>query len=239
MTDRLDPARLSDLWDFADPGGSADRFRSGAAVGPVEAAELATQLARALGLAGRRPEAEAVLDGIPDVAPVVRVRSALERGRLRNSAGERQDALPWVGRALAEAIAAGEDDLAVDAAHMLAIADAARAAEWTQRGVVLAERSADPRVRRWLIALHNNLGWTLHEEGSFTEALTEFELASSAADEYGTVEQREIAQWAIARCLRSLGQVDEARSIQLALLELRPDDPFVREELDALTGSAE
>ena len=238
MVDRLAPERLAQLWDFADPAGSVDRFRSASAAGPVETAELATQLARALGLAGQRAEAEALLDGIPDVAPVVRVRSALERGRLRNSAGEQQEALPWFERALEEAIAAGEDDLAVDAAHMLAIADGARAAEWTQRGVVLAERSTDSRVRRWLIALHNNLGWTFHEEGSFADALTEFERAAAAADEHGSTEQREIAQWAIARCLRSLGRRDEALAIQRHLAVVRPDDPYVREELDALSSDA-
>lgn len=234
MTDRLDPERLASLWDFAAPDASARRFRDAPAGGPIEAAELATQLARALGLAGRRADAEATLDGVPDLAPVVRVRVALERGRLRNSDSEPEAALPWFEDALERAIAAGEDDLAVDAAHMLAIADPDRMAEWTDRGILLIQRSTDSRVRRWLIALHNNLGWAFHDEGAFPEALVEFERAAAAADEYGTTEQREIAQWAIARCLRSVGRTADALAIQLRLFELRPDDEYVRDELAAL-----
>lgn len=236
MTDKLSASRLAELWDFGDPELSVERFRAATAAGPVEAAELATQLARALGLAGRRADAEAVLDGVAVVAPVVGVRVALERGRLRNSAGESAEAVPWFEAALDQAIAAGEEDLAVDAAHMLAIADAPRAAEWTHRGIQLAERASDDRVRRWLIALHNNLGWTFHEAGAYPDALTEFEQAADAAEQFGSVDQRQIAQWSIARCLRSLGRVDEARAIQLTLLDLRPDDPYVREELDALAA---
>ncbi len=234
MTDRLDPARLAELWDFGDAEASVRRFGDAPSGGPVEAAELATQLARALGLAGRRDEAEAVLDGIPDVAAVVRVRVALERGRLRNSAGEPDAAVPWFEDALERAIAAGEDDLAVDAAHMLAIAEPTRAAEWTQRGIRLIESSTDPRTRRWAIALHNNLGWAFHDAGDYAEALGEFERAAAAADEHGSTDQREIAQWTIGRCLRSLGRIAEAREIQLRLAELRPDDEYVREELAAL-----
>lgn len=234
MIDRLDADRLAELWDFREPEASVRRFSDASAGGPVEAAELATQLARALGLAGRRADAEAVLDDVPDLAPVVRIRVALERGRLRNSAGERDAAVPWFEDALDRAIGAGEDELAVDVAHMLAIADPDHAAEWTDRGIQLIERSADPRVRRWSIALHNNLGWAFHDADAFAEALAEFQRAAAAADEHGSAEQREVAQWAIARCLRSIGRSADALAIQLHLLEVRPDDEHVRAELAAL-----
>ena len=133
---RLDADRLDQLWDFADPVGSAQRFRAELAAGPTPtaSAELVTQLARALGLQGGSSEADELLDGVRARAclPVAAVRVALERGRLRNSSGRPADAVPLFARALDLARAAGEDFLAVDAAHMLAIADGANAQEWTR-----------------------------------------------------------------------------------------------------------
>ena len=235
MTERLDPALLDSLWDFGDPTASAERFADAAAhATPTAAAELRTQHARALGLAGDRAAADAVLDAITDPAPVVAIRIALERGRLFNSAGERPEAVPLFTEALELATSAGEDFLAIDAAHMLAIADDEHAGEWTARGIQLVDATTDPRAQRWGIALHTNLGWTHHDAGLFEEALAEFEAADAAARAHGSTEQQEIAQWSIARCLRSLGRRADALVIQERLLELRPDDEYVHEELEAL-----
>ena len=135
---RLDADRLDQLWDFADPGGSAQRFRAELAAGPAPSAsaELVTQLARALGLQGRFDQADELLDEVrvEGLLPVVAVRVALERGRVRNSSGRPADAVPMFAQALDLARAADEDFLAVDAAHMLAIADGANAQEWTRLG---------------------------------------------------------------------------------------------------------
>ena len=235
MTDRLDPALLDSLWDFGDPAASAERFRDAAATAsPTAAAELDTQRARALGLAGDRAAADALLDSIGHADPVVAVRVALERGRLFNSAGQRPEAVPLFAEALDLATIAGEDFLAIDAAHMLAIADEERANQWSARGIQLVDASTDPRAQRWGIALHNNLGWAHHDAELFEEALAEFEAADAAARAHGTSEQQEIAQWSIARCYRSLGRRAEALSIQERLLKLRPDDEYVHEELAAL-----
>lgn len=239
MNDRLDPSRLDELWDFSDPDASAERFRTeipGAS--PAAAHELSTQLARALGLAGRFDEAKAVLDAIQSGEPVVRIRLALERGRLANSAGRPAEAVPSFAGALELAEVAGEDFLAVDAAHMLAIADEERAGEWAARGIQLVDASSDLRTKRWAIALHNNLGWLHHDAGLYPEALDEFQRADAAALAHGTSEQQQIAQWAIARCLRSLGRTAEALAIQEQLVLLRPDDEYVREELALLRATA-
>jgi tetratricopeptide (TPR) repeat protein len=232
---RLDPARLDELWDFADPSGSAERFRTEPAEpGSVASGELATQRARALGLAGRGAEALAVLDGLDTAHPVISIRIALERGRLANSAGDAAAAVPHFEQAFDEAVVAGEEFLAIDAAHMLAIADPDRAAEWASRGLELAESAADPRSKRWGIALHNNLGWLHFDADRLQEALTEFELAAAAADAHGSPEQQQIAQWAIARTYRALGRTADAIRIQEVLAAQRPDDPYVQEELEAL-----
>jgi tetratricopeptide (TPR) repeat protein len=234
VTDRLDPARLDELWDFSEPAATAEKFAAVAPSGPVAAAELATQRARALGLGGRGDEADALLDSIEPLAPVVAIRIALERGRRRNSSGNPDQAVPYFVEALELAEREGEDFLAIDAAHMLAIADEEHSGEWTARGIQRVDASDDPRAKRWGIALHNNLGWAHHDAELYPEALSEFELADAAARAYGSVDQQQIAQWAIARCLRSLGRIDEALTIQLALAELRPDDEYVREEIALL-----
>ena len=134
----LDPTRLDGLWDFDDPSISEQRFRRAldeAAAGSCVAYELTTQLARALGLQGRFDDAAALLDTVAAIGaalpPVVRVRLALERGRVLHSAGDPAAAVGQFRDALALADGIGEDFLAVDAAHMLAIADRDRAEETT------------------------------------------------------------------------------------------------------------
>jgi tetratricopeptide (TPR) repeat protein len=238
LDERLDADRLDQLWDFADPGGSAERFRAELAAGPTPSAsaELVSQLARALGLQGRFDEADGMLDDVqPDgLLPVVAVRVALERGRVRNSSGRPVDAVPFFTEALDRARAAGEDFLAVDAAHMLAIADEANAQEWTRLALGLIDASDDPRTARWSGALHNNLGWALHDGGNPAGALDEFSAAEVAYEATGTPEQRRVARWAVARCLRTLGRTDEALEIQQRLHESGPEDGYVSEELGEL-----
>ncbi len=197
MSERLDPRRLDELWDFSDPDASAERFAAEPADSPVAAAELQTQRARALGLAGRGAEADAVLDSIAVDDPVVHARVALERGRRLNSAGRPDEAIPVFAEALRFAQLAHDDFLAVDAVHMLAIADVEGSGEWAAKGIRMLDASADARTKRWGIALHNNLGWRHHGAGLYEEALEEFELAASAAREHGSAQQQEWAQEAI------------------------------------------
>ncbi|WP_051480415.1 NAD(P)-dependent oxidoreductase [Cellulomonas sp. KRMCY2] len=252
------PVAIRDLWDVDDPVASARRFADAAADltrPPGHRAELATQQARALGLQGRFAEAEAVLDAfaapadaalaapaddsLAAPADVVQVRVLLERGRLRNSAGDPAAAVLHFQAALdAAAVLPGQEHLAVDALHMLALAEPERARAWTERALAIAGTSTDPETRRWLVALHNNLGWHLHDAGDLEPALEQLELARAAAVEVGTVEQEQLARWAIARCLRSLGRDAEALAMQRVLLAERPDDPYVREEHDLLAGGA-
>ena len=88
-------------------------------------AEVLTQLARVEGLSDRFDEGDALLDEAETLAgstPVVRARIDLERGRLRRSGGDAEAALPLFEAAFATALAIPHDFLAVDAAHMVAIA---------------------------------------------------------------------------------------------------------------------
>ena len=238
--ERLDVALLDALWDFDDPVGSEARFRRAIDAAPADStqwAELSTQLARSIGLQGRYDEARVLLDtvdGRGSSAPVVGIRSRLERGRLANSAGDPDLAARLLREALEQAQAAGEEFLAVDAAHMLAIVDGERGDAWTELALRLVGEADDPRTQRWAGSLHNNAGWTRHDAGDYTAALTEFEAALAAYSTHGTEEQVRVARWAVARALRSLARYDEAVGIQTELREQGPADGYVEEELAEL-----
>ena len=239
------------LWDFSDPSASEERFREAADDDEHSAhirAVMATQLARALGIQHRWDEAFAVLDdvvteGIPSDDPErdaaeVRARVAIERGRILAADPDRRlEALPELTRGVREGALAGSPFLVLDALHMLALNDLGHEEEWAAEGFDVLAGSRDPRVLRWGVALHNNLGWALHDGGRPEAALSEFEQAVEAADRYGTAEQQHVARWSVARCLRTLGRTDEALDLQRELARSRPDDPFVQEELAALTGA--
>ncbi len=203
----LEQTTLDRLWNFDDPAGSEARFRAAAADDTYDAderAELATQLGRAIGLQGRYEEADALLDGIDADEPTVAVRVLLERGRLLNSSGHAAMAVPLFEQAAELADHLSEEFLAVDALHMLAVADAAHAESWTRSALEYASTVHDPRTKRWMVSLHNNLGWTLHQGGRFAEALVEFQLAEQWAERVGTPRQQEWARQAIEECEHSL-----------------------------------
>ncbi|MGW4930885.1 tetratricopeptide repeat protein [Agromyces sp. NPDC004153] len=247
---RGDEQQLIDrLWDFGDPAASEERFREAADDDSHPAhvrAVLSTQLARAIGIQGRGDEALAVLDEVaaagtaPDEpqrdAAEVRARVSIERGRILAAAADRRaEAVPELTRGVREAALAGSNFLVLDALHMLALNDAGHEEEWAAEGLDVLAGSRDPRVLRWGVALHNNLGWTMHDSGRAEAALAEFRQAVDAADRYGTTEQQHVARWSVARCLRTLGRTDEALELQRELARARPDDPYVQSELAELT----
>ncbi len=238
-------SELLALWNFGDPVESERRFRAlllRVEAEPEAAAIVTTQIARAQGLQRRFDEAHATLDAVT-VQPTARgarvaVRLALELGRVLRSAGDVTAAQPYFASAFARAGEAGEDALAVDAAHMLAIveSDPALQATWNQRALALAESSSDPLARRWRASLLNNMGWTRHGEGRFDEALGLFECALAAREELGDAGAIRVARWCVARVLRSLGRVDEALAAQQVLDDAiseagAPADGFVCEEI--------
>jgi tetratricopeptide (TPR) repeat protein len=220
---------IDSLWDYNDPAASEGRFRtmlakteqSGQA---VYRAELLTQIARTLSLRARFNEAHELLDEVEAAladAPRPRIRCLLERGRCFNSNREPARALPLFEAAWTLSLESGEQGLAVDAAHMVAIA--AESAEdtlaWNLKALELAERSDQPAARRWLDSLYNNIGWTYHDDlKDYTLALEMFVRAVTWQREHGSAEKLRIARWCVARVLRSLGRVHEALAAQQALL---------------------
>lgn len=252
----MDLPPFDPLWDYGRPGETETKFREllpayEAAGEPGPLAELLTQIARALGLQQLFAEAHAMLDRAEaivaqagkggEAVEVARVRCLLERGRVHNSSGARERSAPLFHDAYLAALAIGADGHAVDAAHMLEIVDTGTAKlEWNARAVAHAEASADPRTRRWLGALYNNRGWTLHELGRLDEALEMFEARLAWLEHNPSPQGRErheaeigIAHWSIAKMFRLLGRVDEALEIQQGLQRTKAGagDGFVHEEL--------
>ena len=201
----IDQELLDELWDFDDAGASEARFHveleQGGPYDEIERSELKTQLARAIGLQERYDDAAEMLIEVEAAeAPVVIARVLLESGRILNSAGKQTDAAPLFLRA---AEIAGENGLVflrVDALHMLAIAAPSNAEHWTGQAVAIAAASPDRRTQRWLVSLHNNLGWNHFDAGEFEAAMAEFVEAARWADLVGTDQQRTRAAEAIAEC---------------------------------------
>ncbi len=183
-----------------------------------------------------------MLDSLPVSDPELAVRVGLERGRVLNSSGSPDAARPLFEAAFELASAAGLEHLAVDALHMVAIvAPAADQESLNRRALELAAGADDPRARRWRGSLLNNLGWTLFDRGDLADALATFEEALAARLEQGEPTEIQVARWCIARTLRALGRLDEARAIQQSLAAQHAAagtaDPYVRDELAALDAA--
>ena len=255
-----EPGPLPDFdaqWDFDHPDSTEAAFRgilpAARASGDRDyLAQLLTQIARTEGLqmkfddaARTLAEAESLLTAEMRVA---RVRLLLERGRVLNSSKRRDESKPLFRSAWDLAREARADGLAVDAAHMLGIVEPGDSSvAWNRTAIDYAEKSTDPKARRWLGSLYNNLGWTYHEKGDFKTALDLFQKALHEREAEGKKPLIRIAHWCIARTLRSLGRTEEALGIQRRLLaELTAEggvDGYVQEEtaecLHALGRDAE
>ncbi|MAE70687.1 MAG: hypothetical protein CME06_09490 [Gemmatimonadetes bacterium] len=243
------------LWNYSDPAATETAFRE--ILPRAEKSdelsyrvELLTQIARAEGLQGKSEAAHATLDQAERLLPPegmarARLRYFLERGRAHNGIpgatdpevdARKSKARPYFIQAWELAGTAKEDALALDAAHMMGIIEPpARALEWSERALDLAEKTADPRARGWLGPLYNNIGWAHHDAGDYDKALALFRKGVDFHAERGPSRQLRIAKWTVARTLRSLGRLDEALGAQESLLDewksAGEDSPYVIEEL--------
>jgi tetratricopeptide (TPR) repeat protein len=211
MQDRLRP-----LWDFDDLAATEKRLRDqlGRETTDGGRAEVLAELARVRGLHGDFDAGERLVDEAETTgagSPFALARADLERGRLRRSSGSPEAALPLFESAFARAVDVGHFFIAVDAAHMAALAapDRAGFVAWTTRGVELAE--AHDSATYWLGPLLNNLGWKYYEAGDFERALDAFRRALAARE--ANPDNRaaiEIARYAVGKTLRALGRAAEA-----------------------------
>lgn len=230
------------LWDFDDPDGSGERFAAASAV-------MQTQVARAYGLAALYDDGHAVLDSLVDNAlpSDVRVRIALERGRLLRSAGDVPDSVEHFQAAYDLASASGYAGLASDAAHMLALVLPDASEEWTSRGLAAAATSPEDSLASAMTgALLNNRGWALADASRWDEAYELFDQAVTARSKVveivggkAAAASLHAARWTRARANRALGNRDAALAEmrELAATEIGAADPYVAEELAHLTAS--
>jgi tetratricopeptide (TPR) repeat protein len=213
------------LWDYSQPDETESRFREILLQIPEDDPaflELLTQIARAQGLQRKFEKAGQTLDQVErrlgKVPSRAYVRYLLERGRVFASSGDAESARPRFEEALKTAQKLSEDFYAVDAVHMLAIiAPVEEGLALNLQAIQMAESSEQEKARDWLGSLYNNTGWSYHNLGNYAAALEIFEKAEAWQRSKGRVYETRIAQWCVARTLRSLGLVEEALSKQMAL----------------------
>ena len=220
---------INSLWNYSKPKETREKFselyRNEEASAPADyLLQLKTQLARTYSLVSEFDQAHEILDEVEQAlnqeTPVANVRYLLERGRSYNSAGEKDKAKNLFILAYNEAKAINAHNYAVDGAHMVAIASATleEKLEWNNLGLSQAQKSNDNKVRSWVGAFYNNMGWDLFEAKRYQEALKMFESCRDFYKEVGADYQYQIALWSIGKTYRLLGRVDEALDMQETLL---------------------
>lgn len=237
------------IWNFNKPAETESKFRE---LLPLteksenldDRLQLLSQIARTQGLQRKFDEAHKTLDSIDVLlrkdTPISAIRYNLERGRVFNSSKEKVKALPFFQKAFDLAKNGKQDNLAVDAAHMMAIAESKpeKQMDWNLKALELAEKSSDEKAQGWLGSLYNNIGWTYHDSGKFSEGLEMFKKALAFREKKKDLENMRIAKWCIARAYRSLNQIDESIKIQKSLEsefdKLPEKDGYVFEELGEL-----
>ena len=228
------------LWDYAHPDETERKFnqllpQAQGANDRSYLAQLLTQIARTQGLQQRFDDAHRTLDEVEsmltDDLKLARARYLLERGRVFNSSEKPQDAMVCFTKAYQLACAEKFSRYAIDAVHMLAIADPdpVKQVEWNLEGIKIVK--ADPAQRDWLWSLYNNIAESyalLHEYQTALEyvlKLLEYQIEKGEPDPY-TLKDK-------ARFRRLTGHPDQALPIIQPLAQQNPDDKWFAEELDA------
>ncbi len=221
----IEPSRFDELWDFGDPARTEARFRAvlrDPRVDPALGFEIETQIARTLGLRREFDAARTLLDTL--VARIAgdwgrpRARWLLERGRTYASAihaDDRPTAMQLYRGAWRLALAHGEERLAIDAAHMLAIVAPTMQEQehWMREGLAVARSARDPKARRWQGTLWHNLGMSYHDAQRHRDAVDAFRQAVAARTVAGDAQALFVERWCLAWALRYTGAHEEALSI--------------------------
>jgi len=207
-------------------------------------AELLTQIARTQGLQEKFTQAHTTLDSVKNMLnenmKTAQIRYLLERGRVFNISGEWEISKPLFFKAYEFGVENNLDIYTLDAAHMMGIVEPPeKQLEWNLKALKIAEETSDANCKGWLAPLYNNIGWTFHDLAEYDQALIYFQKGYERRIEIGDERGTRIAKWTVGRCLRSLGQIDEAfkllKEIQNELEEKNlPKDGYIFEELAEL-----
>ena len=230
------------LWNYREPAETEAKFREllpGAIASPDPSyyGELLTQIARTQGLQQKFDEAHKTLDLAEEHLekhPKIQVRYCLERGRVLNSSGMADDAVPFFKRGYKEAEKHEFHGLAVDALHMLAIVQPTSKLDWELQAVDYIHKCGDENAAKWLGSLYNNIGWSYMDLEDFDNAELFFGKGLEWQSEHGSERSLNIAYWTIGRVKRSKGLFDLALEHQLNLLERKgghDDTGYTYEEI--------
>jgi tetratricopeptide (TPR) repeat protein len=234
------------LWNYNKPDETEKKFREllNSAENSKDKSyylELLTQIARTEGLQNKFAEANKTLDEVEkmltDDLKTAKIRYLLERGRVYNSSGAPEKAVPYFTQAWETATSEKQDFYAIDAVHMLAIADAHdKQLDWNLKALEMIEKSDDQRAKKWAGSLYNNIGWTYHDNKQYDKALKYFEKGVQWHEDNKSGEELIIAKWTVARTLRSMNKPEEALKIQKALIQERKEkgleeDGYIFEEI--------
>ena len=89
----------------------------------------------------------------------------------------------------------GDDYLAIDAAHMMAISEAlSNQHKWHVIAVNIAEASTSDFARNWLGTLYNNMAWTYFEKGSYDKVQELFNKVVQFRQDKGQARREQIAR---------------------------------------------
>jgi tetratricopeptide (TPR) repeat protein len=226
------------LWNFSQPAETEKKFRellplAESANEPSYLAQLLTQIARSQGLQGQFDSAHATLDRVEsmltDELKLARVRCWLERGRVFNSSDQPQKSLPIFLQAFELALAEKFARCAIDAAHMIAIAepDPEKQIEWNLRGIEMAQ--ADESQHGWLWSLYNNIAESYamlaeyQTSMDYVRKLLAFQKERGEPDVFTLKDE--------AKFLRMLGKPEEALTVLEPLLSEYENNGWVQEEI--------
>ena len=237
------------LWDYDNPSETEKKFKE--LIPEVKKTndksaylQLLTQTARTLGLQMKFDEAHKLLDEVEplltDELYVAKIRYLLERGRTFRSSKQVEKSRVLFIKAYELAVKHNEDNYAIDAAHMLGIIEPYKEAqEWNELAIKLTEKTKDENAKKSLGALYNNTAWNYHDNKEYEKALEVFRKNVDFHTERQSKQQLIIANWSVARALRSLERTDEAVEMQLSLLKEIEEkgleqDGYIYEELAEL-----
>jgi tetratricopeptide (TPR) repeat protein len=240
------PGALPDfikLWNFGNPKETEQKFQEILSIAqtandPSYVAQLLSQIARTQGLQGKFDEAHATLDRVEEMLTsdlqLARIRYLLERGRAFNSSNHQDRSIPLFIDAYTLASSIDEMKLAIDAIHMIAIAesDPKNQVEWNFKGIEMA--MSDLNSIGWLHALYNNIGESYLLLKDYENArlyfhkLIELQIQRNGEADIHTLKDE-------AKAIRFLGKPNEALSILEPLLkkiiDAGMDNGWIREEI--------
>ena len=225
---------VREYWDFEDPSASEIKFRDLLDKGNLsreEYLEVWAQIARTFSLRRDCLHCHTLLDEHWDEAVAIGGRPKacfeLERGRAFRSGKEVEKSIPF----FESAVLSGDDDLKVDAMHMLAIiSESEDAIHINKDALAFTMASSQPWAQRWEGTLCNNLAWSFFEAQDYATALKYFQQAVDARTKFGQTTSIHVAKWCVGHCHRMAGNLEKALEIQMEL-SLGEPDGYVSEEL--------